>query len=96
MNDDISNNKNISKISKRKEKAKNKRIIKNNILGFKCIIDNVKKDSKYMWKAKIIFNDQLIHLGLFETSEEAIAAYDSKEKELLGKSYGKIGYEQNS
>lgn len=36
------------------------------------------------WRARITFKGRVVHLGRFETEEEAAEAYDAKAKELFG------------
>lgn len=53
----------------------------NNTSGYKGV-----RKSRWteMWVAQIRFNNRSIHLGTFETIDEAIKAYDAKAKELFG------------
>jgi hypothetical protein len=52
---------------------------KNNTSGYKCVYPVRKR-----WCAKIRYNNKNVHLGMFDTPEDAARAYDAKAKELYG------------
>lgn len=55
------------------ENSRNTGLAKNNTSGFK----GVKKTAEGRWKARITRDRKEIHLGHFDTKEEAAAAYDA-------------------
>lgn len=63
--------------------ANKKKTIKN-VSGYKGVIAVNKK-----WRALIVIDGKTIHIGYYETPEEAHAAYVAKAKELFG-DYAKV------
>lgn len=59
----------------------NRRIAKNNTSGVKGII---KEKGRTKWRARIRFHGKLLHLGAFDTKEEAAAAYASNAQRYFG------------
>jgi hypothetical protein len=56
--------------------------LKNNTTGYRGVS---KKNNKY--RAVITFNGKYMHIGYFETPEEAAAEYEKKARELFGEYY---------
>lgn len=55
------------------ENSRNTTLAKNNTSGFK----GVRRTAEGRWKARITHNRKEIHIGHFDTKEEAAAAYDA-------------------
>ena len=80
-NNPLNNNINNLRFCSHQENSFNTKLSKNNSSGYK----GVSFDIKYkQWKSYIIFNGKQIHLGNFNTKEEAIKARVKKAKELFG------------
>lgn len=62
------------------ENAKNTRLARNNSSGFK----GVSKTAEGRWRARITIDRKEIRLGVFDTKEEAAAAYDWAALQLHG------------
>ena len=80
--------KNLNKLDNRRENLRNctstqnswnKGISSRNRLGYKGVRKNGKR-----WAAKIITNGKAIHIGQFDSIEEAALAYDEFARELCG------------
>ena len=63
----------------------NRGIFKNNTTGYKGVIAINNR-----FRATIGFNNKRIHLGYYDTLEEAAAAYEEKARELFGEYYREI------
>ena len=61
------------------ENSRNQRLAKNNISGYKGVRWEANK-----WRARIMLNDKLKHLGYFTDPIEAAKAYDKAAVELFG------------
>jgi hypothetical protein len=72
------------------EAAKTRR--RDNISGYKGVTYN-KFASK--WKARTHLNGNEIHLGYFDTAEDAARAYDRKAKEIFGK-FARLNFPEES
>ena len=68
----------------RRENGRNRKKHKNNTSGFRGVYWH-KKARKY--HARIKTNEKRIHIGLFNTAEEASEAYEASAKRLFGKFY---------
>jgi hypothetical protein len=82
INNDISNN-NLTNLrwATKFENGMNRKINIDNTSGFKGVCFH-KRDKK--WQSRIQFDGKNIHLGTFNTIEEAIAARKEKALELFG------------
>jgi hypothetical protein len=69
------------RLATRSENLRNRGANKNNTSGFKGVRSN-KQTGR--WRAEIGLHGKLLHLGLFDTPEEAHAAYVRAAKELHG------------
>jgi hypothetical protein len=69
------------RIVDRQQNNYNKRKMKNNTSGYKGVTYN-KLNKK--WLAQIQFNKQKIHIGLYDTVENAAIAYNIAAKEVFG------------
>lgn len=65
--------------------AANRRVSKNNRLGVKGVgISTLRKRKPQRYRARIRVNDRLIHLGYFDTPEEANDAYAAAARKHFG------------
>jgi hypothetical protein len=88
-NGDIKDNRSINlRWTTPHESAMNCGIRKNNTSGFKgvCFRKDISK-----WSSAITAYGKRIHLGLFQTPEEASAVYNAKAKEIHGEFYRPLG-----
>lgn len=65
----------------RQTQAINRRLQNNNTSGYRGVSYDKKRDK---WAANIGIKNRMIHLGRFETAEEAAIAYDRGAKEIHG------------
>lgn len=77
---------NLRKVS-RSDNCFNQNIRKNNSTGFTGVY-NVSRKNRVAWMAKICVNRKMIHLGIFDTLKEAVAARNNasikRELEMSG------------
>ena len=77
--DRLDNRKANLRVCTKRQNSYNRRIGKNNKTGFKGVFKQ-----RNRFRAVICWDYKLIHLGMFDTPEEAGAAYDRKALELYG------------
>ena len=77
----LDNRKSNLRICTHTENNRNRGANKNNTSGYKGAYWH-KQNKK--WRAQIVRNNKAIHIGLYESKEEAARAYDKKAKELHG------------
>jgi hypothetical protein len=79
--DPLNNTRENLRLATSSQNLSNRRKPVNNTSGYKCVIWN--KQSR-KWQARTKQAGRIIYLGLFDTPEEAHAAYCAKAKELHG------------
>lgn len=63
------------------ENGRNRKLNENNTSGYKGIYRG--KGGK--WVARTMFEQRYVHIGCFDSAEEAARAYDAKARELFGR-----------
>jgi hypothetical protein len=80
-NNPLNNNVNNLRWCTPQENSFNTSLRKTSTSGYKGVSYDKKSDK---WRAKIGFNNKIIHLGSFQTKEEAVKTRANKAKELYG------------
>lgn len=84
----LNNQKSNLRPASRKENSRNMKVRKN-ITGFKGVYPNL---NKTRFVAKIFTNNKQVHLGVFDTAEEAAKVYDEKARKYFGE-FAKTNFE---
>lgn len=75
----LNNQKNNLRLCTHRQNMYNRKIHRNNTSGYRGVVKVKEK-----WRAYIKVNYQRIHIGVYDTAEEAGRAYTTKAKELFG------------
>jgi hypothetical protein len=75
---------NLRVVSASVNQANRKRLNRNNRSGMRGVSFSLKASPRNPWKAQIMANRRQIHLGLFATKEEAVAARVAAEIQYYG------------
>lgn len=84
--DGLNNRRSNLRVCTHQQNMANQRLLSRNTSGYKGVYYGGKPsgNSKRPWCAKISDNNKSMHLGRYESREEAAQAYDSKALELYG------------
>lgn len=81
---------NLRPVNKSQNMCNRTGVASHNTSGFRGVVyDKVNKN----WISKLGFRGKSIHMGRFDTPEEAAKAFDKKAKELFGEFCGKLNFE---
>lgn len=79
--DGLDNRRNNLRPATRTQNARNRRLDYNSVSGFKGVTAG---RSGRGWQARIRVGNTLLHLGTFDTPQQAARTYDSKARDLFG------------